>query len=236
MRSLRIHAGAPPFDRAADHAILSTFAASPPDAHPGAPATRSARPAQVPEGLRRCDLKTELSGRFREVAPAVEFISLRYVKERSELLHVRQDVPQPVSFREDVGAMITVIDKGGIGYGATSDLSLAGLRRAAESAVAWARRSAGRAVADFSKIPPQLPDGHYETPVKIPWVSVPIDQKLDLLRVECRRLKTDDRIVDWQSGIMNVETETLFLTPDGENYAYTFSSALGTLYLVEGLR
>jgi predicted Zn-dependent protease len=157
-----------------------------------------------------------MSQRFREVAPAVEFCSLRFVDERSEFLHVRQDIPQPVAFRQDVGAMITVIDKGGIGYGATSDLSATGLRRAAEEAVAWARRSAGRAVADFSKILPQLPDGTYSTPVKTPWDSVPIAQKFDLLREECLRLKTDDRIVDWQSGIMNIETETRFLTPDGE--------------------
>ncbi len=138
------------------------------------------------------------------------------MSERSEVLHVRQDVPQPVAFREDVGAMITVIDNGGIGYGATSDLSQPGLRRAAEDAVAWARRSAGRAVADFSKIPPHLPEGRYETPVKTPWASVLINEKLDLLREECRRLKTDDRIADWQSAIMNIETETRFITPEGE--------------------
>ncbi len=52
--------------------------------------------------------------------------------------------------------------------------------------------------------------------MKTPWDSVPLGEKIDLLREECPRLKTDDRIVDWQSGIMNIETETLYLTPDGE--------------------
>ena len=53
----------------------------------------------------------------------MDFCSLRLVSERSETLVVRQDVLQPVVNSEDRGAMLTVWDKGGMGYAATSDLS-----------------------------------------------------------------------------------------------------------------
>ena len=89
-----------------------------------------------------------LAERFRQAAPAVDFCSLRYVRERSEYLAVRQDVVQPFATSEDSGAMVTVYDGGGMGYAATSDLSLSGLRRAAERAHDWARLSAGRSVVD----------------------------------------------------------------------------------------
>ena len=65
--------------------------------------------------------------------------------------------------------MITVLDGGGIGYGATCDLSESGLRRAASDAHDWARRSAGRTVIDFSKIAMPKPQAEWATPVQIPW-------------------------------------------------------------------
>ncbi len=76
--------------------------------------------------------------RFHAIAPAVEFCALRLVHTRSEYLAVRQNIVQPVSTTEDVGAMISVIDKCGFGYAGTSDLTEIGLRRAAAHAQAWA--------------------------------------------------------------------------------------------------
>ncbi len=164
---------------------------------------------------RRCTLHAEIVQRFKEIVPGVEFCSLRVVSERHEILSVRQDIPQPVVFQEDMGGMITVIDAGGLGYAATGDLSKAGLARAAEEARDWARRSAGRCVTDYSKIPPMRPKGDYETPVRAPWSSVPMSEKIAMLQEESHRLKTSDAIVDWSSSLWYIETDTLFVTADG---------------------
>src|SRR5918992_1664661 len=93
-----------------------------------------------------------LAARFRQVVPPVDFCSLRYVSECSEYLAVRQDVLQPVATSEDSGAMLTIYAGGGMGYCATSDLSLSGLRRAAEQAHDWAKLSARQSVVDFSQL------------------------------------------------------------------------------------
>ncbi len=53
-------------------------------------------------------MDARLAERFRQTAPPVDFCSLRYVRERSEFLAVRQDVLQPVATSEDRGAMLTV--------------------------------------------------------------------------------------------------------------------------------
>jgi len=128
---------------------------------------------------------------------------------------VRQDIPQPVVTEEDLGAMITIVDKGGMGYAATSDLSTAGLKRAAEEAGRWARWSAGRMVVDYSKLRLEPPKGEYRSQIEIPWESISLSEKFDLLRAECGRLKIDERIVDWSTTLWFLDRETYQLTADG---------------------
>ena len=119
---------------------------------------------------------SDLERNFRAALPAADQVSLRFMRTRDEVLHVRQDILQPVTSSEDVGAMVTVVDGGGQGHAATSDLSAAGLREAVERARDWARRTAGLAVVDFREIPPAEGDASYETPARIPWASVPLKE------------------------------------------------------------
>lgn len=161
--------------------------------------------------------------RFRAVAPAVDFCSLRYVQTRSEYLSVRQNILQPVSTSEDSGAMITIIDRGGLGYAGTSDLTESGLRRAAAHARAWAQRSAGQSVVDFSTVPQAQPSGSYTSPVQRAWAATSLSYKIELLRSTSAALKTDDRVVDWEASLWHTENETVFLTADGGRVQQQFS-------------
>ena len=153
--------------------------------------------------------------RFRHLAPQGDFCSLRFVHERSEVLAVRQNIVQPMETSEDSGAMLTVYAGDSMGYAATGDVSLSGLQRAAEQARGWALQSAGRSVVDFSKMRTTPPTGAYATHELVPWRQTPLSDKIDLLRTECARLKTDDRIVDWEASLWYTETDTLYLTTDG---------------------
>ena len=160
-------------------------------------------------------MDARLADRFRQAVPPVDFCSLRVVEERSDYLAVRQDVVQPVAMSEDSGAMLTIYDGGGMGYAATSDLSLSGLRRAAEQAHDWARLSARQSVVDGSQLIAAPPHGTYSSMERQPWQSVPLSEKIDLLRGECARLKIDERIVDWEAALWYTAVDTLFLTADG---------------------
>ncbi|MHC4606398.1 MAG: TldD/PmbA family protein [Planctomycetota bacterium] len=165
--------------------------------------------------LRRDLMFDTIRKRFKEVAPEADFCSLRFVDQRDEMIYVRQNILQPVVTSEDAGAMITVCDKGGMGYGATSDLTTEGLRRAAKQALEWARRTAGKSVVDFKKIRHDPPSGEYESPVKKPWDSIPLGDKIDMLKKQCERLKTDDRIVDWDARLWYTIKDTFLITADG---------------------
>jgi predicted Zn-dependent protease len=158
---------------------------------------------------------------FRSMAPAVDFCSLRLVEETSEQLAVRQDVLQPLSTGIDRGAMVTVVQGGGCGYAATSDLSAAGLANALARARRWAEASAGRSVVDYSRIMLPRPEGRYATPASS--ASLPPRKELiDLLMRESAACRIDPRVVDWQASLWSVSTSQHYMTADGADVEQQF--------------
>jgi predicted Zn-dependent protease len=164
-----------------------------------------------------------MEARFREAMPRAEFCSLRYVRQRDEVVTVRQDVPEPLLRSEDAGAMITVIDGGGMGYAATCDLSAASLKTAAARAAEWARHASGRSVVDFTKIAFPHPVAEHKGPCRQAWEGLPLADKFDLLLSLSRQMKIDDRIVDWEASLWHTAAETIYLTSGGGRVVQRFS-------------
>lgn len=152
---------------------------------------------------------------FKRIAPAVDFCSFRFVEETTEQLSVQQNVAEPPRSSVDRGVMITVIDKGGFGYAATSDLSEAGLRQAAARAHDWAKLTAGRSVADYSAFAMPKPSGQYRSPVAESPGKLSKREKFELLKAESAQSKIDDRIVDWGASFWTTHTKQLYVTADG---------------------
>lgn len=168
--------------------------------------------------------------RFNKVVPRVDFCSLRYSEERSEILTVRQNIAEPPSRRSDKGIMVTVIDKGGLGYAATSDLSESGLREAIARAQQWAESSQGKMTIDFSTVTMPHEQGEYTSVVEKAWESLSLADKLDMLHRETAECKRDDNIVDWQALLWSVQAEQWYLTNEGGEIQQT------TQYLMPNLR
>ncbi len=160
-------------------------------------------------------MQERLKQYFQHILPPVDFCSLRYVNTRSEKLSVRQNVAVPPTQRHDVGVMLTVINKGGLGYAATSDVSESGLRQAVTQAREWAQRSQGRMVIDLSSIVMPQPRGEYASVVQQPWESLSLSEKIELLSREAAQCTIQDKIVDWQTSLWNVQSEQIYLTSQG---------------------
>lgn len=126
--------------------------------------------------------------------------------------------------------MVTVIDRGGLGYAATPDLSASGLREAAQRALAWARRTAEAGVMHFRAPETRAPRGEFETPVREPWGARPLRERIDLVRAQCERLKLEDRIVDWGAAIWCAEEHALYLTADGGRVSQRFHFLVPNLH------
>lgn len=152
---------------------------------------------------------------FRKVVPSVDFASLRLHRDQEDTISVRQNVLQPLATSRDEGVMVTVQHKGGTGYGATSDLSEAGIKAAFENACAWAEKDAGKAVMDYSKVEMPHPKGEFHSPVKKPWSSIPLSEKIRRLSDLSATMKLDSRIVDWSASLWRNRSERLYLTNGG---------------------
>jgi predicted Zn-dependent protease len=164
-----------------------------------------------------------LEQRFRQVLPKADYVSLRYMNSTDEMVGVRQDVPQPLYHGRDAGAMVTVIDKGGMGYAATGDLSVEGLRAAMKRAGEWAAVTAGRSVVDYAKISWPHSQGRYQGPHRVKWESLSLADKYELLMKESRRLKVSDKIVDWDASLWHSAVDSLLLTSEGGRIEQQFS-------------
>jgi predicted Zn-dependent protease len=153
--------------------------------------------------------------RFAGQAPAVDFWSLRLVSERKESLTVRQDIVQPPDTLMTRGAFVTVIESGGTGYAATSDLSQAGLAAALERAREWALSTAPWSLLGTEDQPRCARRGAYETPSADPWEGHPIEAKIERLQSASRSLKIHERIVDWWAWLVYRRIDTLLVSGDG---------------------
>lgn len=152
---------------------------------------------------------------FKLTVPKVDFASLRYHRDRDDMVSVRQDVLQPLSTERDEGIMVTVHHKGGVGYGATADLSENGIKAAFQQATAWAERDGKMTVTDFSKIAMPHPRGEFKSPVKKNWDSMPLKEKVERLTTLSRSMKAGPKIVDWSATLWHAQTERLYLTSGG---------------------
>jgi len=160
-------------------------------------------------------MQESLKQQFLKIVPKVDFCSLRYLEERSEMLIVRQNIAKPPLLRQEAGAMVTVIDRGGLGYAATSNLTPTGLREAVLQAQQWAQHTRGQTVTNFSKITMPNYRGQYISLVVKPWHSLSLADKLDLLQQEAQHCHLNDKIVDWQTALWAIQTEQWYWTTDG---------------------
>ncbi len=162
-----------------------------------------------------------LENRLTAVLPGdVDFASARHVAERGTHLSVREGVVQPSMTGHDEGVMFTIWHRGGLGYGATSDLSDAGLASAVAAARRWAIDTAGHALNGdgFSgDCPLEHTVGEFESEVVKPVKDVAFADHVDMLAGHESKLGAngDKRIVDREASLTFYDVESLLVTNGG---------------------
>ena len=167
---------------------------------------------------------------FRQVVPNVEFWSIRLVLDRVESIRVRENIVQPPQLVQRCGAHITLVDSNGFGYAATSELNRHGFSRAIDMALATSRWVVRHGLITPADIPRPTRSGHYQTPVRQPWTSIGMAEKIDMLMHINSALNIDGRIVDWQAVLGKRETQSLLVTSDETEIEQVFH------YLMPGMQ
>jgi len=164
----------------------------------------------------------KIAKQFHSIAPNVDFWTLRLTHESKEFINVRQGVMQPVYNRSSRGALLTIVIGNGSGYAATSDLSVEGLKNAADQASQWAITAAKTSLLKNSDYPRPDIQVQYETPVKQAWDSIPLSEKISILQDANSALKINDHIVDWQAYVGKHDEDTLLTSSAGAHIAQRF--------------
>jgi len=167
---------------------------------------------------------------FRQVVPDIDFWSLRLVIETTETLTVRENVVEPPQIVQNTGAHISVIDKAGYAYAATSELNREGFSRALNAALSFAKLSARNGLLNAMHIPRPNRSGHYQTKVEQAWNSISMADKINMLQEINHSLKIDDCIVDWQAKLGHRETMSLLVTSDDVEVEQVFQ------YIMPGIK
>ncbi len=146
-----------------------------------------------------------------------DWLAIRFVEEDTHRRSVRNGRPEQNSVGFERGVMIEALVDGHIAYSATSDLSQAGIIRAAQSAV----RNAGDAasIKAFDSSPAQRPAaaGKYRT-VAGSWLdSVGLAEFTDRLIEATRQLKVADNIVTAMAEATFVESRMHYVSTHGSD-------------------
>ena len=156
-------------------------------------------------------MKDEFFKKVKQLTPDVDYCSFRFVNRYSNIITVTRGIAEPVVMAEDDGVMVTVYNNGGIGYGATSNLTEDGISDAVNQALDWASFSKNKITyyPDTSTL--KKHEGDYFTSEKEQWAQISIKDKIDFLKNINQRLKSKPCISNWAASLRYNKIETFFV-------------------------
>ena len=151
----------------------------------------------------------------KQQVPSVDAWQARIINIEEESRSVRQDILQPVTTEDDMGIMITLGIGGGMGYAATSDLSLTGISSAMKQAKYWAEICQHKKLFDARSLPLMQHSGQYQTNTIQNWKDRSISDSIEQLYQISKQLKISDLIVDWSAALGWKRTKSLIINQAG---------------------
>lgn len=153
----------------------------------------------------------------------VSHVEVRWVRERSERVRVRDGAPDGVSAGSSSGFSVRLVARGAWGFACTQVPSEAALAKMVEQAVAVARASARLAPSKVSFPERDAERGDYQAPVAIDPFEVSLERKLaDLSGPEAEVRRGGAPIHSAEAWMHWTEMEKLLVTSEGTDVSQKF--------------
>lgn len=155
-------------------------------------------------------------------AKPVEWAGLRHSAETTTQRAVRNDLPEKNDSCLEEGAMCEVLIDGHFGYAATADLSLDGLQRAFDRAIATTRATSAHKVHGFS--PAQRPQavGQFTSARGQSLDATSLTEITDCLLRATRSMDISPLLVNRSASVMLVQTQINFYASNGSQVTQNF--------------
>jgi predicted Zn-dependent protease len=168
--------------------------------------------------MKKVDFLSALAYARRE-AP---WAGLRYSREITQSRCVRNDAPDKNAISLEEGVMCEVLIDGHFGYAATADLSLAGLQRAFDQALATTRATSAHKVHAFTEAQRINVQGAYESTAKTRLHAMPLARITECLLEASGAMAIDAKIVNRAASAMLVQTQIDYFTTSGTHTSQHF--------------
>ncbi len=171
-------------------------------------------------------MRDDFFKKVKQLIPNVDYCSFRFVNKYTNVISVTRGITEPVKILEDDGVMITIFNAGGIGYGATSDLTEAGISDALERAMEWSTFSKDKVTYYPDVSPLKNHNGDYYTKEKESWAQISTKDKIDFLKNINQKLKCSSSISNWAASLRYNKIETFFMDSNGSHIRQRISYLL----------
>jgi len=162
------------------------------------------------------------SAALRHALPAAEWAGLRHSRETTTQRGVRNDRPDQNQSALEEGAMCEVLVDGHFGYSATADLSLAGLQRAFERAIATTRATSAHQVHRFTPNQRPAASGRYRSPRHTSLDDTSLAEITDCLLAASRAMALSELLVNRSARAMLVQTDIHYVSTSGADTQQSF--------------
>lgn len=151
-----------------------------------------------------------------------EWLSLRYVKEKTSRRAMRDARPESNHIGIDEGIMMEVVMNGHLSYAATSDLSDEGLRRCFEKGKRLALQSSKQKLMSFDPASRGKTQSRHNSPRKVPLDQASLQDILALQAETSEVLKRAPNVLSSSVALWLIEHTTHYVTSDGADLLQTF--------------
>jgi predicted Zn-dependent protease len=172
--------------------------------------------------LRTLDIEALLNQTLAVLDLPADWVGMRVERGKSTQRSQRDGHPEANSQRRSLGAMVEVMVQGQLGYVATPDVSVAGLRRAAQQACQQAQSAAPWSIHRFEPTLRPPVQGIYYSPVAQPLEQLDAAAVHDLLHHICQGLKVSDQIVQASASVGTQAIDTWLATSNGSRVHQRF--------------
>lgn len=153
----------------------------------------------------------------------VDWVGLRYYRETTKRLFVRNDTVEKNSTNVDQGIMVEVLVDGHFGYAATSDLTADGIKSAFAKAKTLSTQSTSHKAYEFNSDQRPGSKGKYKSPHQDSLSSITMGELVDVLMGASKALKISEKIVSTIASATMTETQIQYLTSNGADTEQNFS-------------
>lgn len=166
---------------------------------------------------------------FKKYKSQADFVAFKLIHEHTRDLSVRNGKPDEISAFDDQGLLIEVMCHGHMGYGATCELTSAGIEMAFKKAVKMTESSSAKAVFKFDEKIRPASRGEYISSRQKSLDTVSTAEIYDFLKKTSLKMKSSDQIITATSDAMVIECDQRYLSSFGAEFHQNFNIVVNSM-------